>query len=135
MHGVMGCRDVRSEDQLSVGASTLRDMSYADLRELRTALTLAADLASDLQTAPSRRDADRLVDALRRALSAAGSIGPDTGPDTGPTGCPEHPHGAVDPLYGDPEDPLPPGYGKCLLCNDRRRRADAHPHRPLRRTA
>ncbi|POX40404.1 hypothetical protein C3486_13740 [Streptomyces sp. Ru73] len=110
-------------------------MSYADLRELQTALTLAADLASGLQTAPSRQDADRLVDALRRALTAADSLGSDSGPVPGPTGCAAHPHGAVDPLYGDPEDPLPPGYGKCLLCNDRRRRADAQPHRPLRRSA
>lgn len=106
-------------------------MSHADLRELQTALTLASDLASGLQTAPSRRDADQLVDVLRRALTAAGSLGTETGP----TGCAAHPHGAVDPLYGDPEDPLPPGYGKCLLCNDRRRRADARPHPPLRRTA
>ncbi|MER7395606.1 hypothetical protein ABT381_08830 [Streptomyces sp. NPDC000151] len=110
-------------------------MSHADLRELQTALTLAADLASGLQTAPSRRDADQLVDVLRRALTAAGSLGSDDGPTGSPTGCAAHPHGAVDPLYGDPEDPLPPGYGKCLLCNDRRRRADAHPHPPLRRTA
>ncbi|MEV0600887.1 hypothetical protein AB0I82_16545 [Streptomyces sp. NPDC050315] len=105
-------------------------MSYADLRELQTALTHAADLASGLQTAPSRQDADQLVDVLRRALTAAGSLS-----ETGTTGCAAHPHGAVDPLYGDPEDPLPPGYGKCLLCNDRRRRADARPHAPLRRTA
>ncbi|WP_030621389.1 hypothetical protein [Streptomyces sclerotialus] len=110
-------------------------MSYADLRELQTALTLAADLASGLQTAPSRQDADQLVDALRRALSAAGSLSSDTGTGGSPTGCAAHPHGAVDPLYGDPEDPLPPGYGKCLLCNDRRRRADARPHPPLRRSA
>lgn len=105
-------------------------MSHADLRELQTALTLAADLASGLQTAPSRQDADQLVDVLRRALTAAGSLGTETAPAGSPTGCAAHPHGAVDPLYGDPEDPLPPGYGKCLLCNDRRRRADAR--QPLR---
>ncbi|MGW1836277.1 hypothetical protein [Streptomyces sp. BBFR2] len=96
-------------------------MGYAQLRELRTALTTASDIASSLRATPSRRDADQLVDALRRALTAAGSLGEATGP----TGCALHPHGAVDPLHGDPEDPLPPGYGKCLLCNDRRRRADA----------
>ncbi|TJZ46097.1 hypothetical protein FCH28_26610 [Streptomyces piniterrae] len=100
-------------------------MGYANLRELQTALTTASDIASALQSAPTRRDADQLVDVLRRALTAASSLGAETGP----TGCAIHPHGAVDPLYGDPEDPLPPGYGKCLLCNDRRRRADAHhPH-------
>ncbi len=124
MHAAMGSHEVRSEDQLSVGPPTLQDMGYASLRELRTALTTASDLASALPSAPTRRDTDRLVDALRRALTAAGSLGEDT---AGPTGCALHPNGAVDPLYGDPEDPLPPGYGKCLLCNDRRRRADAHP--------
>ncbi|GAA0486372.1 hypothetical protein GCM10010361_59070 [Streptomyces olivaceiscleroticus] len=118
-----------------MGAPTLRGMSYADLRELQTALTLAADLASGLQQAPSRQDADRLVDVLRHALTTAGSLGSEPDPAGGPTGCAAHPHGAVDPLYGDPEDPLPPGYGKCLLCNDRRRRADARPHPPLRRSA
>ncbi|BCK68437.1 hypothetical protein Spla01_06105 [Streptomyces platensis] len=123
MHAAMGSREVRSEDQLSVGPPTLRGMGYANLRELQTALTTASDLASAMQSAPTRRDADQLVDVLRQALTAASSLGAETGP----TGCALHPHGAVDPLYGDPEDPLPPGYGKCLLCNDRRRRADAHP--------
>ncbi|MET9292326.1 hypothetical protein [Streptomyces sp. NPDC003077] len=99
-------------------------MSYADLRELRTALTTASDIASTLQAAPSRHDADELVGVLRRALTAASSLGAQAGP----TGCAIHPHGAVDPLHGDPDDPLPPGYGKCLLCNDRKRRADAGPH-------
>lgn len=125
MHAGMGSREVRSEDQLSVGPPTLQDMGYAHLRELQTALTTASDLASALKTAPTRHDADQLVDVLRQALTAASSLGAETGP----TGCTIHPNGAVDPLYGDPEDPLPPGYGKCLLCNDRRRRADAHhPH-------
>ncbi|CAM5342027.1 MULTISPECIES: hypothetical protein [Streptomyces] len=101
-------------------------MGYADLRELQTALTTASDIASSLQAAPTRRDADQLVDVLRQALTAASSLSTLTGP----TGCAIHPNGAVDPLYGDPEDPLPPGYGKCLLCNDRRRRADAKPHQP-----
>ncbi|MFG2136114.1 hypothetical protein [Streptomyces sp. NPDC048650] len=104
-------------------------MGHADLRELQNALTTASDLATSLQHTPTRHDADQLVDVLRRALAAAGSLGAVTGP----TGCADHPNGAVDPLYGDPEDPLPPGYGKCLLCNDRRRRADAHgPHPHLR---
>ncbi|MGP3981042.1 hypothetical protein [Streptomyces sp. KR80] len=94
-------------------------MGYAELRELRTALSTASDLAFGLEADPSSHQADQLVEALRRALAAATSLGSAHGA----TGCPEHPRGAVDPLYGDPEDPLPPGYGKCLLCNDRRRRA------------
>lgn len=125
MHPAMGSHEVRSEDQLSVGPPTLQGMGYANLRELQTALTTASDLASALQSAPTRRDADQLVDVLRQALTAASSLGAEDRPDR----CAIHPNGAVDPLYGDPEDPLPPGYGKCLLCNDRRRRADAHhPH-------
>ncbi|KNE81868.1 MULTISPECIES: hypothetical protein [Streptomyces] len=95
-------------------------MGYADLRELRTALSTAQDIAFGLDpSAPSAQQAEELVDALRRALSSATSLVSEHGA----TGCAQHPRGAVDPLYGDPEDPLPPGYGKCLLCNDRRRRA------------
>lgn len=101
MHAAMGSREVRSEDQLSVGPPTLQGMGYANLRELQTALTTASDLASSLQSAPTRRDADQLVDVLRQALTAASSLGAETGP----TGCAIHPNGAVDPLYGDPEDP------------------------------
>ncbi|WP_055547503.1 hypothetical protein [Streptomyces sp. NBRC 110028] len=96
-------------------------MSYADLRELRSALTTASDIVFSLDDAPSGQEAELLTDALRRALAAAGALTPAQGT----TGCARHPHGAVDPLYGDPEDPLPPGYGRCLLCNDRRRRASA----------
>lgn len=124
MHPAMGSREVRSEDQLSVGPPTLRGMGYANLRELQTALTTASDLASALQSAPeagAMRTSSSTSSAERSPLLSS------LGAETGPTGCAIHPHGAVDPLYGDPEDPLPPGYGKCLLCNDRRRRADAHP--------
>ncbi|MGP4000165.1 hypothetical protein [Streptomyces sp. 8N706] len=99
-------------------------MSYAALRELRTALGAASDIASGLGTTPSGPEAGRLVAALRQALAAAGSLSEDHGA----TGCSEHPRGAVDPLFEDPEDPLPPGYGACLLCNDRRRRASTRRH-------
>jgi hypothetical protein len=91
-----------------------------DLRELQTSLRTASDIAFDVQ-APSGEQAEVLVDALRRALAAAQALS-DGG---GTTGCREHPRGAIDPLYGDRDDPLPPGWGKCLLCNDRRRRASA----------
>ncbi|MEV1009526.1 hypothetical protein [Streptomyces sp. NPDC049881] len=90
----------------------------SELRDLQAALRTASDIAFD-QEMPSGEQADVLVDALRRALSAAQALG--DGP--GETGCRLHPRGAVDPLYGDKDDPLPPGWGKCLLCNDRRRRA------------
>ncbi|KAF4408413.1 MULTISPECIES: hypothetical protein [Streptomyces] len=103
-------------------------MGYADLRELRTALSTAQDIAFNLDpAAPSAEQTAELVDALRRALGSATAL---TG-EQGSTGCPEHPRGAVDPLHGDKDDPLPPGWGKCLLCNDRRRRAGTQ--RPSRR--
>ncbi|SPE58306.1 hypothetical protein SNS2_3926 [Streptomyces netropsis] len=100
---------------------TLASMSYADLRELQSALNTASDIAFSLDAAPAAHEADQLVDALRRALTAANALGAGFGA----TGCAEHPRGAVDPLYGDKDDPLPPGWGRCLLCNDRRRRASA----------
>ncbi|MBB4891190.1 hypothetical protein FHS39_000190 [Streptomyces olivoverticillatus] len=96
-------------------------MSYADLRELQSALTTASDIAFSLEATPAPHEADQLADALRRALAAASALGAAAGV----TGCAEHPRGAVDPLFGDKNDPLPPGWGRCLLCNDRRRRAGA----------
>lgn len=94
-------------------------MSYAEVRELQSAVQTAGDIAYALQGAPTPEESEHLLDALRRALGLAHSL---AGAEGG-TGCREHPRGAVDPLYGDKDDPLPPGYGKCLLCNDRRRRA------------
>lgn len=93
-------------------------IQQSQLRELQAALRTASDIAFDHET-PTGEQAEVLVDALRRALVSAQSL--STGP--GDTGCREHPRGAVDPLYGDKDDPLPPGWGRCLLCNDRRRRA------------
>ncbi|MTE21097.1 hypothetical protein F0L17_18630 [Streptomyces sp. TRM43335] len=94
-------------------------MSQAEVRELRAALHTASDIAFALDGEPTAEQVDGMVDALSRALDAARSLSGDSGG----TGCREHPRGAVDPLYGDKEDPLPPGWGRCLLCNDRRRRA------------
>ncbi|SFC97112.1 hypothetical protein [Streptomyces aidingensis] len=87
---------------------------------LQTALRTASDIAF-LEERPQGEQAEVLVDALRRAVSAALAL--RDGP--GDTGCSVHPYGPVDPLHGDKEDPLPPGWGRCLLCNDRRRRAGA----------
>ncbi|PJE95999.1 hypothetical protein CUT44_19540 [Streptomyces carminius] len=91
----------------------------AEVRELQTALHTASDIAFGLDDAPPADQVAGLVDALRRALEAARALEGSQGG----TGCREHPRGAIDPLYGDKEDPLPPGWGRCLLCNDRRRRA------------
>lgn len=96
-----------------------------ELGELRAALRTAYDIAFDQET-PSGEQAEVLVDALRRALGAARAATEGSGE----TGCREHPRGAIDPLYGDKEDPLPPGWGKCLLCNDRRRRAGTRHRQP-----
>ncbi|WP_052848416.1 hypothetical protein [Streptomyces avicenniae] len=90
----------------------------SEVRELQAALRTASDIAFE-EDVPAGAQAEALVDALRRALGAAQSL------SDGPvgTGCREHPRGAIDPLHGDKDDPLPPGWGRCLLCNDRRRRA------------
>ncbi|MFF4404493.1 hypothetical protein ACWD4B_30725 [Streptomyces sp. NPDC002536] len=104
-------------------------MGYADLRELQNALNTASDIAFSLDAAaPAPHEAEQLLDALRRASAAAAALGAGAGA----TGCTEHPKGAVDPLYGDKDDPLPPGWGRCLLCNDRRRRANAAQRRGWR---
>ncbi|MBU7596281.1 hypothetical protein JGS22_001165 [Streptomyces sp. P38-E01] len=96
-------------------------MSYADLRELNNALRTANDIAShSWEGTPPMDQLDALSDALQRALTSVRAMESELG---GSTGCREHPRGAVDPLYGDRDDPLPPGWGKCLLCNDRRRKA------------
>ncbi|MCM2576772.1 hypothetical protein [Streptomyces meridianus] len=99
-------------------------MSYAEVRELQSALHTASDIVFGLQATPTDEESEQILDALRRALNLAHSL---AGVHGG-TGCAEHPRGAIDPLYGDAEDPLPPGYGKCLLCNDRRRRAGTQRH-------
>ncbi|MGD9482225.1 hypothetical protein WDH52_03020 [Streptomyces sp. TRM70308] len=95
-------------------------MSYAEVRELQNALSTASDIAFGFESAPPADQLAEVADALQRALGAVRFLEAAHG---GTTGCREHPMGAVDPLYGDKEDPLPPGWGKCLLCNDRRRRA------------
>ncbi|MBH1933828.1 hypothetical protein I5Q34_05870 [Streptomyces sp. AV19] len=96
-------------------------MGYAELRELHSALNTASDIVYTLESDPSPEETAQIVDALRRALDAARALGAAHGA----TGCSLHPRGAVDPLYGDKRDPLPPGWGRCLLCNDGRRRASA----------
>ncbi|GAB3685236.1 hypothetical protein [Streptomyces sparsus] len=98
-------------------------MSNADVRELQTALHTASDVVFSLEDKPSAEQLAHVSDALLRALGAVRSLEAEHG---GGTGCREHPRGAVDPLHKDPDDPLPPGWGRCLLCNDRRRRAMTH---------
>ncbi|MBW1595882.1 hypothetical protein [Streptomyces sp. JJ38] len=95
-------------------------MSHSEVRELQNALSTAGDIVFNLEAQPPADQLDEVADALQRALGAVRAL---QGAHGGTTGCREHPMGAVDPLYGDKEDPLPPGWGKCLLCNDRRRRA------------
>lgn len=91
---------------------------HSEWRDLQTALRTADTIAYD-QEIPAGEHAEALVGALREALTAALALRDGLGE----TGCRVHPQGAVDPLYGDKEDPLPSGWGRCLLCNDRRRRA------------
>lgn len=107
---------------VSVAAPRLATMSYSDVRELRTALQTATDVVYAWEAVPPVDQLEEVSDALQRALASVRAIEGELG---GTTGCREHPRGAVDPLFGDKDDPLPPGWGKCLLCNDRRRKANS----------
>lgn len=86
-------------------------MAYS-LRELRDALATASSTVDNLRPGSAPEAFDAAADELFRVLSAAR----DLGGDESFTGCPLHPNGAIDPL-------APPGWGRCLLCNDRRRRS------------
>lgn len=88
-------------------------MSY-DLRELNAALATASSRVDDLDTGSPAEAFDGAADELFRVQNLARNLGSRESF----TGCPLHPEGAIDPL-------APMGWGKCLLCNDRRRRGGA----------
>lgn len=80
------------------------------LRELRAALGTVNDIAYSMDVHSGSECWDSLADALWSAFSLAREFARVKNV----TGCTDHPQGAVDPL-------APEGWGKCLLCNDRRR--------------
>ncbi|MFD0385930.1 hypothetical protein ACFQ2B_36745 [Streptomyces stramineus] len=93
-------------------------MSYADLRELQSALNTASDIAFSLDAAPAAHEADQLVDALRRALTAANALGAGTGA----TGCAEHPAAPWTPCTATrPTRCRRAGGGACCATTMRRR--------------
>lgn len=96
------------------------------LRELRAALGTVNDIAYAMDVHSGTECWDSLADALWSAFSLAREFARVKNV----TGCTAHPQGAVDPL-------APEGWGKCLLCNDRRRghAAGPGPRMPRPRTA
>ncbi|KJY33476.1 hypothetical protein VR44_13895 [Streptomyces katrae] len=68
------------------------------------------DRIKDLYEGAHPAEYDPVADALYVAFQTAAGLAPAKSY----TGCPEHPNGALDPE-------APEGWGRCLICNDRRR--------------
>lgn len=84
------------------------------LRELHDAMRFADNRVFELTIESAPAAFDEAADAIYAAFSIAREISRE--PNV--TGCSEHPRGPVDPL-------APEGWGKCLLCNGRRRKGSA----------
>ncbi|MEU8887202.1 hypothetical protein [Streptomyces sp. NPDC048442] len=80
------------------------------LKELRSRLGSANDLVSELYDGAHPSDYEPIADSLYSAFRTASELAPARNV----TGCKEHPDGAVDPT-------VPDGWGRCLICNHRRR--------------
>ncbi|WP_284577122.1 hypothetical protein [Streptomyces sp. 2P-4] len=92
------------------GYSVPTGRPYA-LRELQAALGSLGDHLRDLYEGAHPTEYEAVADALYAAFRTAAGLAPAKSH----TGCPEHPDGALDPE-------APDGWGRCLICNDRRRR-------------
>ncbi|MEV4193586.1 hypothetical protein AB0J65_19670, partial [Streptomyces toxytricini] len=92
------------------GYSVPTGRPYA-LRELQAALGSLGDHLRDLYEGAHPTEYEAVADALYTAFRTAAGLAPAKSH----TGCPEHPDGALDPE-------APDGWGRCLICNDRRRR-------------
>lgn len=68
------------------------------------------DRITDLYDGAHPAEYDPIADALYVAFQTAAALAPAKSY----TGCSEHPNGALDPE-------APDGWGRCLICNDRRR--------------
>jgi len=86
------------------------------------------NLARYIQEMADQGDLTNLVEAVQRTAPQPFTVGddpleaeqegfPSPGNSTRPPLCPRHP--------GGPEDPLPIGDSRCLLCNDLRRKAES----------
>ncbi|WP_433546597.1 hypothetical protein ACQPZG_16990 [Streptomyces sp. CA-294286] len=91
------------------GYSVPTGLPYA-LQELRSRLGSANDLLKDLYDGAYPAEYEPVADSLYGAYRTAA----DLAPARNVTGCKEHPDGAVDPT-------VPDGWGRCLICNHRRR--------------
>ncbi|MFF5449075.1 hypothetical protein [Streptomyces sp. NPDC012888] len=93
------------------GYSVPAGRPYA-LKELQANLGALGDQVKDLYDGAHPTEYDAVADALYVAFQTAAGLAPAKSY----TGCPEHPNGALDPE-------APEGWGRCLICNDRRRLA------------
>ncbi|MER5731011.1 hypothetical protein ABT084_22255 [Streptomyces sp. NPDC002138] len=98
-----------AQEQHSRGYSVPTGRPYA-LKELQAKLGTVGDRVQDLYEGAHPAEYDGIADALYTAFQTASALAPSKSY----TGCPEHPNGALDPE-------APEGWGRCLLCNDRRR--------------
>jgi hypothetical protein len=89
------------------------------LAELRTKLAALGGSVGELDARSHPLEWDAAADHLYETFRVAANIAP---PKTA-TDCARHPAGAIDPE-------APEGWSRCLLCNDRRRRATRGPIPP-----
>ncbi|MFE9256398.1 hypothetical protein [Streptomyces sp. NPDC006879] len=80
------------------------------LTELRGKLGALGDQVGELYEGAYPTEYESVADALYAAFQTAAGLAPAKSL----TGCPTHPNGALDPE-------APDGWGRCLLCNSRRR--------------
>ncbi|MFJ3517220.1 MULTISPECIES: hypothetical protein [unclassified Streptomyces] len=97
------------EQQRSRGYSVPAGRPYA-LKELQANVGALGDRITDLYDGAHPAEYDPIADALYVAFQTAAALAPAKSY----TGCSEHPNGALDPE-------APDGWGRCLICNDRRR--------------
>ncbi|MCX5405868.1 hypothetical protein OHA37_18475 [Streptomyces sp. NBC_00335] len=93
----------------SRGYSVPTGRPYA-LKELQSAVGSLGDHLKELYEGAHPTEYESVADALYTAFQTAAGLAPAKSY----TGCPEHPNGALDPE-------APEGWGRCLICNDRRR--------------
>ncbi|MFD9724152.1 hypothetical protein [Streptomyces sp. NPDC059072] len=93
----------------SRGYSVPTGRPYA-LKELQASLGSLGDHLRELYDGAHPAEYETIADALYVAFQTAAGLAPAKSY----TGCPEHPNGALDPE-------APEGWGRCLICNDRRR--------------
>ncbi|AZM89957.1 MULTISPECIES: hypothetical protein [Streptomyces] len=97
------------EQHGSRGYSVPTGRPYA-LKELQANVGALGDRIKELYDGAHPAEYDPVADALYVAFQTAAGLAPAKSY----TGCPEHPNGALDPE-------APEGWGRCLICNDRRR--------------